>query len=71
MPLGLGHPLHETLLDWSWDSEPAISVVFSMDPGRNRIKSSHFALHGAFYDSATRAEKVIPSGIDGKIIYEK
>ena len=55
---GLGHPVRETLLIWNWESEPVISVVFSMDPGRNRIKSSHFVLQGIFYDSAVRAEKV-------------
>ena len=56
---GLGMPLHETLLNWNWNSEPVISVVLSMDPGRNRIKSSHFALLGVSYNSAIRAEKVI------------
>ena len=55
---GLGHPVRETLLIWNWESEPVISVVFSMDPGRDRIKSSHFVLQGVFYDSAIRAEKV-------------
>ena len=55
---GLGHPLREILLIWNWESEPVISVVFSMDPGRDRIKSSHFVLQGVFYDSAIRAEKV-------------
>ena len=55
---GLGHPVRETLLIWNWDSEPVINVVFSMDPGRNRIKSSHFVLQGTFYDSAIKAEKV-------------
>ena len=53
---GLGMPLRETLLNWNWNSEPVISVVLSMDPGRNRIKSSHFAVS---YNSAIRAEKVI------------
>ena len=56
---GLGMPLCETLLNWNWNSEPVISVVLSMDPGRNRIKSSHFALLGVSYNSAIRAEKVI------------
>ena len=55
---GLGHPVRETLLIWNWESGPVINVVFSMDPGRNRIKSSHFVLQGTFYDSAVRAEKV-------------
>ena len=63
---GLGVPMTSPgtnslslVLELEFGTSYQCSVVLSMDPGRNRIKSSHFALLGVSYNSAIRAEKVI------------